>query len=41
MLWVPRKRAEEIKKRIWEEQRAKFRKQLMDASENLVFEDDH
>lgn len=41
MMWVPKKRAEKIKKRIWEEQDAKLRKNFAKVSENLVFEDDH
>lgn len=37
MMWVPKKRREEIKKRMWEEQRAKFRADLAKTSEKVVF----
>ena len=35
MMWVPKKRREEIKKRLMEEQRAKFRADIAKTSEKV------
>ena len=35
MIWIPKKRREEIKKRISDEQRAKFRADIAKTSEKV------
>ncbi|SDA45550.1 hypothetical protein [Methanobrevibacter millerae] len=37
MIWIPKKRREEIKKRISEEQDAKLRRDFAKTSEKVVF----
>ena len=40
MIWVPKKRAMELKMRISDEQRAKFRKEVSEALDNMDFRND-